>query len=414
MAKKVERRVPNLRFKGFTDDWEQRKLKKEYDKIGNAFVGTASPYYVNNGHFYLESNNIKDGQINHNHEVFINDDFYRKQFGKYLHTGDLVMVQSGHVGDTAVITHQYNNSSAHALIMFRKPKTPFLSDYLNNYFQSEIARNKIKVLAIGNTISHILASDMSKFTANIPNQLEQKKISKIFKTLQATISLQQRKLELLKQLKKGFLQKMFAGSKSKKPLIRIQDFSNEWEERRLGTLAQIVGGGTPNTKNPKYWNGSINWYAPAELYNGQIYTSHSKRSITELGLQNCSAKILPVGTLLFTSRAGIGKTAILLQEATTNQGFQSIVPKKDELDSYFAFLLTNQLKKYGETHGAGSTFIEISGKELSKAPIKLPLIQEQKRISQFNQRLDRIVSCQQIIINNLANLKKFLLQQMFI
>lgn len=414
MAKKVEKRVPNLRFKGFTDDWEQRKLKKEYDKIGNAFVGTASPYYVKNGHFYLESNNIKDGQINHNHEVFINDNFYRKQFGKYLHTGDLVMVQSGHVGDTAVITQQYNNSAAHALIMFRKPKTPFLSDYLNNYFQSEIARNKIKVLATGNTISHILASDMSKFTVNIPNQLEQKKISKIFKTLQATINLQQRKLDLLKRLKKGFLQKMFAGSKSKKPLIRIQGFSDNWELSNLGTLAQIIGGGTPNTKNPKYWNGSINWYVPAELYKGEIYTSHSRRTITELGLQNCSAKVLPVGTVLFTSRAGIGKTAILLREATTNQGFQSIIPKKGKLDSYFAFLLTNQLKRYGETHGAGSTFIEISGKELSKAPIKLPSIKEQERISQFNQRIDHIVSYQQIRINGFNVIKKFFLQQMFI
>ncbi|MCI1957410.1 MAG: restriction endonuclease subunit S [[Lactobacillus] timonensis] len=221
-------------------------------------------------------------------------------------------------------------------------------------------------------------------------------------------------MSLWKQLKKGFLQKMFASSKSKKPLIRIQGFSDEWEPRNLGTLAQIVGGGTPNTKNPKYWNGSINWYTPAELYSGEIYTSHSKRTITELGLQNCSAKILPIGTVLFTSRAGIGKTAILLQEATTNQGFQSIIPKKDELDNYFVFLLTNQLKRYGETHGAGSTFIEISGRELSKAPIKLPSIKEQKRISKFNQRIDRIVSDQQTTINGLAKLKEFLLQQMFI
>ena len=243
---------------------------------------------------------------------------------------------------------------------------------------------------------------------------EQKLISKLVCLVDTIISLQQRKLSLWKQLKKGFLQKMFASSKSKKPLIRIQGFSDEWEPRNLGTLAQIVGGGTPNTKNPKYWNGSINWYTPAELYSGEIYTSHSKRTITELGLQNCSAKILPIGTVLFTSRAGIGKTAILLQEATTNQGFQSIIPKKDELDNYFVFLLTNQLKRYGETHGAGSTFIEISGRELSKAPIKLPSIKEQKRISKFNQRIDRIVSDQQTTINGLAKLKEFLLQQMFI
>ena len=82
----------------FVDTWEQRKLEDIYGSIGNAFVGTATPYYVESGHFYLESNNIKDGQINHNTEVFINDEFYEKQKDKWLHTGDMVMVQSGHVG----------------------------------------------------------------------------------------------------------------------------------------------------------------------------------------------------------------------------------------------------------------------------------------------------------------------------
>ena len=154
------KKVPRLRFKEFTDAWEQRKLNDEYQKIGNAFVGTASPYYVENGHFYLESNNIKNGQINHDHEIFINDSFFKKQADKYLHTGDLVMVQSGHVGDTAVITKKYNNTAAHALIMFRNPKHDATSTFLNYYFQSDNAKSKISVLSIGNTISHILASDM--------------------------------------------------------------------------------------------------------------------------------------------------------------------------------------------------------------------------------------------------------------
>ena len=74
---------PKIRFKGYEDDWEQRKLSDIYASIGNAFVGTATPYYVESGHFYLESNNIKDGQINHNSEIFINDEFYEKQKDNY-------------------------------------------------------------------------------------------------------------------------------------------------------------------------------------------------------------------------------------------------------------------------------------------------------------------------------------------
>ena len=83
MSKK-EQQVPTIRFKGFTETWEQRKLENIFGKIRNAFVGTATPYYVENGHFYLESNNIKNGQINRNSEIFINDEFYEKQRDKYL------------------------------------------------------------------------------------------------------------------------------------------------------------------------------------------------------------------------------------------------------------------------------------------------------------------------------------------
>ena len=237
MMADIKRKVPNLRFKGFTDDWEQRKLGDEYKHIGNAFVGTASPYYTQNGYFYLESNNIKNGQINHDHEVFINESFYHKQLNKLLHTGDLVMVQSGHVGDTAVITEKYNGTAAHALIMFRKPQNNMLSFFLNSFFQSSNAKNRIDVLAIGNTIRHILASDMKKFVVYLPDNKEKVEVVELFLELQKLISLQQRKLDLLKQLKKGLLQKMFAAEKnSKQPALRFKEFHDDWEQRKLASL----------------------------------------------------------------------------------------------------------------------------------------------------------------------------------
>lgn len=119
-----------------------------------------------------------------------------------------------------------------------------------------------------------------------------------------------------------------------KPKIRFKGYNEDWEQRKLGELAEIVGGGTPSTSVDSYWDGDIDWYAPAEI-GEQIYLESSQRKITEEGLTKSSAKILPIGTVLFTSRAGIGKTAILLKEGCTNQGFQSIVPNKEKLDSYF-------------------------------------------------------------------------------
>ena len=185
-----------------------------------------------------------------------------------------------------------------------------------------------------------------------------------------------------------------------------------WEQRKLGEIATIVGGGTPSTKNPEYWDGDINWYSPAEIGN-QIYTEKSERQITELGLKKSSAKLLPVGTVLFTSRAGIGKTAILNKEACTNQGFQSIIPRSKMLNSYFLFSRTNSLKQYGETMGSGSTFVEVSGKQMSKMPLFIPNINEQSKIAKLFQSLDKTITLHEEKHRQLERLKKALLQKMF-
>ena len=209
MFPKKNQLYPEVRFPGFTDAWEQRKLEDIYGSIGNAFVGTATPYYVESGHFYLESNNIKDGQINHNTEVFINDEFYEKQKDKWLHTGDMVMVQSGHVGHAAVIPEELNNSAAHALIMFRNPKKEIEPYFLNYQYQTLKSKKKIENITTGNTIKHILASEMQQFEVDMPELAEQKKIAEYFRALDHLITLHQHKCNELREIKKYMLKNMF-------------------------------------------------------------------------------------------------------------------------------------------------------------------------------------------------------------
>lgn len=163
----------------------------------------------------------------------------------------------------------------------------------------------------------------------------------------------------------------------------------------MGAVAEIVGGGTPSTSVDKYWDGDIDWYAPAEI-GGQIYLNSSQRKITKEGLNKSSAKILPVGTVLFTSRAGIGKTAILKHEGCTNQGFQSIVPKEEKLDSYFIFTRGEELKRYGEIVGAGSTFVEVSGKQMANMDMMMPkTMEEQQTIGRYFANLDHLITLHQ-------------------
>ncbi|WP_368386877.1 restriction endonuclease subunit S [Streptococcus salivarius] len=407
--------VPRRRFKEFELDgeWEETKLRELFQYIGNAFVGTATPYYVESGHFYLESNNIKDGQINYNTEVFINDEFYQKQKNKWLQTGDMVMVQSGHVGHAAVIPENLNNSAAHALIMFRNPSENLESHFLNYQYQTTKAKEKIKTITTGNTIQHILASDMKEYKVYISNIVEQKKIGNFFRTIDSLLTLHQHKLDKLKNLKKAYLSEMFPAEGERVPKRRFPGFEGEWEEKKLFELADVEGGGTPSTVNTQFWDGDIDWYTPAEI-DERVFVDRSKRKITNLGLAKSSAKMLPIGTVLFTSRAGIGKTAILAREGCTNQGFQSIIPKEGLLDSYFIYSLSNKLKSYGERIGAGSTFVEVSGKQMSEMSLIIPSIFEQKQIGEFFHKLDNSITLQRQKLDKLNDLKKAYLNELFV
>ena len=182
----------------------------------------------------------------------------------------------------------------------------------------------------------------------------------------------------------------------------------------MGELADIIGGGTPSTSKDEYWDGDIDWYAPAEIAD-QIYVESSERKITEEGFNNSSAKMLPEGTVLFTSRAGIGKMAILRKESCTNQGFQSIVPHENELDSYFIFSRSEELKRYGETVGAGSTFVEVSGKKMANMDLMMPpTVEEQRQIGDYLEKIDTLITLHQSKCDNLKEVKKYMLQNMFI
>ena len=200
---------------------------------------------------------------------------------------------------------------------------------------------------------------------------------------------------------------------NKTPSIRFKGFTDPWEQRKLGDIADIVGGGTPSTNNADYWDGDIDWYAPAEI-GDKIFVDSSERKITKEGFENCSAKLLPAGSVLFTSRAGIGKMAILRKESCTNQGFQSIVPHEGELDSYFIFSRSDELKNYGETVGAGSTFVEVSGKQMSNMNLMMPKsYSEQIVIGKYFSQLDDLITLHQRKYDKLQNIKKSMLEKMF-
>ena len=146
------------------------------------------------------------------------------------------MVQSGHVGHAAVIPEELDNTAAHALIMFRNPKEEIEPYFLNYEYQTDKAKKQIENITTGNTIKHILASDMQEFVVDIPKYEEQKVIASYFCNLDNLITLHQRKCEQTKKLKKYMLQKMFPRNGAKVPEIRFDGFTYDWEQRKFSEL----------------------------------------------------------------------------------------------------------------------------------------------------------------------------------
>lgn len=222
---KKQSNVPQIRFQNFEELWKEDKLKNIFGTIRNAFVGTATPYYVEEGNFYLESNNVKNGQINYNSQIFINDEFYEKQRDKWLKTNDIVMVQSGHVGHTAVIPEGLNNTAAHALIVFTDYKEEVDPHFLNYQFQSNGKRKELDLISTGNTIKHILASEMKNFKMDFPTVDEQTAIASLFRTLDDLLASYKDNLANYQSLKTTMLSKMFP--KAGQFIYSKLDFQNQ-------------------------------------------------------------------------------------------------------------------------------------------------------------------------------------------
>lgn len=183
-----------------------------------------------------------------------------------------------------------------------------------------------------------------------------------------------------------------------------------WILSNLGDVANIVGGGTPSSVINEYWNGDINWFTPTEISDKKYY-KNSKRKISLEGLNNSSAKLLPPGTILLTSRASIGDVGILIDEASTNQGFQSLIVN-DKADEEFLYYLIGLIKPNLVSLSKGSTFLEIGSKDIKSIVISLPPLPEQKAIAEVLSDTDALIESLEAKIKKKKAIKKGAMQKL--
>lgn len=409
---KTKKILPKLRFPEFKNDGEWKFIKLK--QLGTFYRGLTygAEDTVSNGLLVLRSGNIQDDNlVLNNNLVFVDKECPENL---KLQNGDIVICMSNGskalVGKNAEYKGSYEgNITVGAFCSILRPKNSF-TKYL---LQSDAYQDFIALSIGGGNINNLKNSDLEEFSCSAPkNRKEQQRIAACLSSLDELISAHSQKLELLKAHKKGLMQNLFPQEGKKVPKLRFKEFENdgEWVEKRLGQIGDFIGGGTPDTSIQEYWDGEILWYTPTEVKNDNLRSSI--RKITEQGLKKSSAKLLPKGTILITSRATIGDVAITEKECTTNQGFQSLTVNNSEVNTFwFYWILQN--KKELIKRASGSTFQEIRKNEITNIPTLSPQKAEQQKIASCLSSLDELITAQSKKIEQLKQHKKGLMQGLF-
>ena len=404
--------VPKIRFKGYAEEWEERKLRDITERVrGNdgrmdlptLTISASSGWLDQRDRFSgniagKEQKNytlLKKGQLSYNHG--------NSKLAKYGAVFELTTY------DEALVPRVYHSFDTNELAS---------SNFIEYMFATKRPdRELAKLVSSGARMDGLLNINFDEFmgiNVSVPSVGEQQKIGTFFKQLDDTIALHQRKLDLLKETKKGFLQKMFPKNGAKVPEIRFPGFTEDWEERKVFEISKVTyGGGTPKTNTKEFWNGNIPWIQSSDLEINRLFNISPKKKITSEAVKKSAAKIIPPNSIAIVTRVGVGKLALMPFEYATSQDFLSL--SELQIDSYFGiFSLYSMLQK--ELKNIQGTSIEgMTKSDLLEKKVTIPKkYEEQQKIGNFFKQLDDTIALHQHELDSLKEMKKSLLQQMFV
>ena len=406
--------IPDIRFKGFTDAWEQRKLGDIADIKDSARI--SNELWVENGIPYLRSSDLVNGELNG--ELFISKETYEGYASK---TGapqkDDVLFTSG--GKVGVVYHKKDESPVYVqggAVLYVKTSTSNLLDgsFLSIYFGSPRMQTYMDIASSGGTIKHFTLKPANASPIIFPGLSEQQKIGAFFKELDKTIALHQRKLTLLKQLKQTYLQALFPQSELNIPTLRFARFSDSWEHRKVSSLAkETFGGGTPKTGVKKYWKGSFPWIQSSDLTTNQLHNVQPTKFITEEAIKQSATHNVPGNSIAIVTRVGVGKLALMRSSYSTSQDFLSL--SNLNVDAVFGVyclykMLQREVNNIQGTSIKGITKADLLGKCVS-VPTK---VEEQVKIGAFFKKIDDTIDFHESKLKHILELKKAFLEKMFL
>ena len=390
MTKKTD--TPAIRFKGFSDTWEQRKL----GEVGETYTGLSGKSKDDFGHGsgkFITYMNVFSNPVaspNMTEAIEIDDSQNKVRFGDVLFTTS--SETPAEVGMSSVWLENAENTYLNSFCFGYRPTAEFNPYYLAYMLRSSSMRKKIIFLAQGISRYNISKNKMMDIEMPIPSIDEQKQIGEYFANLDRLITLHQRKYEKLHNIKKSMLEKMFPKNGSNVPEIRFKGFTEAWEQRKLGELGTITTGNTPSTSIPDYYSDDgIVWVTPTDIC--ENITFESARKLSDLGQQ--VGRVVPKNTILVTCIASIGKNTMLGNTGSFNQQINGLTPNENKYDPYF--LLTESALWSAKMKGsaASGTMQIVNRTEFSELKTWLPSLIEQQAIGAFFKQLDNLITLHQ-------------------
>ena len=395
---KEKRRVPKLRFPGFTEDWEQRKLGE---------VVTINPKTELPDEFkYVDLESVVGTNLLGFQVIKKENAPSRAQR----------LASYGDVFYQTVRPYQRNNYLFENVDKDMVFSTGYaqLRSKLDSYFLLTLVQNDnfVKVVldnCTGTSYPAINGSELGKITVQIPsNEVEANQIGKVFRGIDKSITLHQRKLNNIKLKKKALLQKLFPKNGERYPELRFPGFTDAWEQRKLGEVVKSYSGGTPTASNKEYYGGDIPFIRSAE-----INSDTTELYITQKGLDNSSAKIVEKGTILYAMYgATSGEVGISKINGAINQAILAMIPLDYNGKIIAQYLRKNKESIIGKYLQGGQG--NLSANIILELPIQLPGLEESNQIANFLESFDKIITLHQRKLDHLQLQKKALLQQMFV
>ncbi|NQN70328.1 restriction endonuclease subunit S [Streptococcus suis] len=409
---KTNNNIPAYRFQGYTDAWELRKL----NNIADVRDGTHnSPRYIEFGYPLVTSKNIKNGQVNFEDIQYISSfDYEEINKRSKVNINDILMGMIGTVGNLALVREEPKFAIKNVALIknIGVVNVEFLYHYLGSYVIERQLQNSLD----GGTQKFISLNKIRHLDINFPTLPEQSAIGTFFSTLDRHITLHQRKLDTLKEQKKTYLKLLFPAKGQTKPALRFQGYTDAWELRKLGEVVEKSGsGGTPKSTNKAYYGGNIPFLSITDITQSGKYITNTEKTLTEIGLENSSAWIVPKGAISLAMYASVGKLAILKTDVATSQAFFNMVFSNEIVRDYVYFIL-DKAQLFNEWLPLISTGTQgnLNAQKLKEYIIPLPTLPEQEAIGTFFQTLDQEIAQVEDKLASLKEMKKTLLRKLFV